>query len=439
MDKAKQLEQKIYKVEHLVQNYLQEAGISTQYLLFVKMLALVVITLLVAAILGYIAHRIFLSIFHRFAKKTATQFDDFLLENKTISNIALVIPYIVVYNGLTTIFADFPGLLKFAKMIADCYMVWLLIIIARSFLRAGRDYLKTTDKFKDKPIESFVQLIMIFLYITGGLVVFSLLTGKSVLTFLTAMGAASAVLLLVFKDTILGFVASIQVSINDMVRIGDWISMDKYSADGDVVEINLATVKVQNWDKTITTIPTYYLISDSFKNWRGMQDSGGRRIKRALHIKISSVRHLSDADIEELMQITLLKNYLQKKQKEITDYNQNNNVDKNCLVNGRHLTNIGVFRQYINEFIGQHPDLHKDMTMMVRQLEPTTTGMAVEIYAFSSKTDWKIYEEIMSDIFDHLMASIPYFKLETFEMPTSGDIRQLKTPTIKAELPEQTK
>lgn len=427
MAEVAKVQENILRIEELAERWLTQAGVPEQNMPYIKMLSLAVAIVLIALIAAYVARRVFLSVFHRLAARTATKFDDFLIQNKAIKNLSRLIPYIIIYNSIDNIFRDFPEWYNTMKLVVDAWLVVLVLRIARSFLRAGKDFLKTKEHFRDKPIESFLQLIMIFLYIACGLVIFSILTGKSVIAFLTAMGAASAILLLVFKDTILGFVASIQVSINDMVRIGDWISMEKYGADGDVIEISLATVKVQNWDKTITTIPTYYLISDSFKNWRGMQNAGGRRIMRSLYIKISSVRHLTDEDIEELKKVQLIKEYLEKAQREITAYNDKHGVDESCLVNGRRLTNVGVFRKYIETFIQQHPDLHQDMTMMVRQLAPTTSGMAVELYAFANKTEWIVYEGIMSDIFDHLMASVPFFKLETFEVPTSGDIRSLKS------------
>lgn len=246
----------------------------------------------------------------------------------------------------------------------------------------------------------------------------AIITNIPFLKFVTGMGAISAVVILVFKDTILGFVASIQVSINDMVRIGDWITFEKYGADGDVIEINLATVKVQNFDKTITTIPTYALISDSFKNWRGMNDSGGRRIKRALHIKQDSIKCLSDDDIKSLKKIELITSYLESKQKDISDYNETNTVNKELLLNGRNLTNIGVFRKYIQTYIENHSAINKDMTIMVRQLPPTAQGLPIEIYAFSSDKRWGNYEYIMADIFDHVLSAVPYFGLEIFELPT---------------------
>ncbi|RQP15744.1 MAG: mechanosensitive ion channel protein MscS, partial [Parapedobacter sp.] len=252
--------------------------------------------------------------------------------------------------------------------------------------------------------------------------------GKSPWAFLGALGAASAILMLVFKDTILGFVASIQVSTNDMVRVGDWIEMPKYGADGDVIEINLNTVKVQNWDKTITTIPTYYLITDSFKNWRGMQDAGGRRIKRAINIKISSIRYLSREEIERLSKIQLLASYIMERQAEIDRYNAETKADRSMPVNGRNMTNVGLFRQYINRYVQNHPQIRKDMTMLVRQLQPTEHGLPIEVYIFTSDIRWAIYEDIMSDIFDHLLSAIKYFELEVFEAPASDDIRNLRLP-----------
>lgn len=424
MQDVANVEKNIGKLEEVINGWLLNWGVPGEYLPYGKMLSLAVAVVLIALVLGYIARRVFLSAFHRLAKKTATQFDDFLIQNKAITNLSRLVPYIIVNNSIDNIFEDFPEWYETFALIVDAWLVILIIRIVRSLLFACKDYLKTTPQFHDKPVESFIQLMMIFLYIAGGLIIFSVLTGKSVVAFLTAMGAASAILLLIFKDTILGFIASIQVSINDMVRIGDWISMEKYGADGDVIEINLATVKVQNWDKTITTIPTYYLISDSFKNWRGMQNAGGRRIKRALYIKISSVRHLAEEDVEELKKIHLVSEYLEKTQQEIASYNDKNNIDTDCLVNGRHLTNLGVFRRYMEEFIDQHPKLHKDLTMMIRHLPPTPKGIPIEFYAFSKETEWVAYESIMSDIFEHLIASVKYFYLETFELPSGDDARQ---------------
>jgi miniconductance mechanosensitive channel len=257
------------------------------------------------------------------------------------------------------------------------------------------------------------------------IIVFSIITGKPLIKFLTALGAFSAVLLLIFKDTILGFVASIQVTVNDTVRLGDWITMEKYGADGDVFEINLASVKVRNFDNTITTIPTYYLISDSFKNWRGMSISGGRRIKRSILIKANSIKFLTETDIEEMKKIKLISSYVQKRQQEINEYNSAHNIDKSVQLNGRNQTNFGAFRVYVDYYLEQHPDINKDMMMMTRQLAPTAEGIPLELYAFSKDKVWANYERVMANIFDHLLAAIPYFDLECFELPSGKDLKAI--------------
>src|SRR5690606_15272584 len=289
-----------------------------------------------------------------------------------------------------------------------------------------KDYFKTIPNLRDKPIDSYIQVFMIFIWVICVFAGIALITRIPFLNFITGLGAASAIIILIFKDTILGFVASIQVSINDMVRIGDWITFEKYGADGDVIEINLATVKVQNFDKTITTIPTYALISDSFKNWRGMTTSGGRRIKRALYIKQNGVKYLSDTEVENLKSIQLISSYLETRQSDITAHNESNQINKNLLLNGRNLTNLGVFRKYLDSYLKNHSAINKDMTIMVRQLAPTTQGIPLEIYAFSSDKRWANYEYIMADIFDHAIAALPYFDLEIFELPSGPRYFEIK-------------
>lgn len=407
-------------------NKLVEWGMPDEMASYINTLGLLTVTILIAYIAGRIARRVLISLFSKFTAKTATRFDDYLLENHAFKNVAGLVPYSIITIAAPIVFSDIPQYMPTVKTILEIYFIVIIVKIVRSILYSVRDYLETTENFKDKPVQSYIQVVLIFMYMVAFLVGFSIITGKSVIAFLTALGAASAVLILVFKDTILGFVASIQVATNDIVRIGDWIEMPKYGADGDVVEINLATVKVQNWDKTITTIPTYALISDSFKNWRGMQDAGGRRIKRAIHIKISSIRHVSEEDMERLMQVQLIEEQLKEKEQEIKQYNKEKGINKDVLINGRHLTNLGVFRMYAEAYVKNHPDMNHDMTMMVRHLEPTIHGLPVEIYAFASKTEWKVYECIMADVFDHLLASVRYFALEVFEEPAADDLRSLQ-------------
>ena len=282
----------------------------------------------------------------------------------------------------------------------------------------------------DKPLDSYFQVIAILLYIVCGILIFSELTGKDPYRLLISLGAASAIVMLVFKDTILGFVASIQVSSNDMVRVGDWIEMSKYGADGDVLEINLNTVKVQNFDKTITTIPTYALISDSFKNYRGMQRSGGRRIKRSINIKMRSVRFLDTHEIENLKRIKLLKSYIIERQQEIATYNHTHVDDPTMLVNGRRMTNVGLFREYIKRYLLNNVNTNKRYSIMVRHLQPTEHGLPIEIYTFANSIVWAEYEGIMADIFDHVIAVVPYFHFRAFELPSASDIQAVLTAQL---------
>ncbi|MFD1628814.1 mechanosensitive ion channel family protein [Pseudopedobacter beijingensis] len=415
----------ISTVHEWLENIIEKIGVENQIISYLKLFVFLVVLVLVVWITYRLGQKILIKVFKNLISKTSTKFDDFLLEHKLPDQIARIIPLNIVISLVPLIFYDFTQVIPAVNTLLDIYTIVLGIYIFRSVLRSIRDYLKTKDSFKDKPIDSYVQVMVIVLYFVAGLLIFTTLTGRSVLAFFTTLGAASAILILVFKDTILGFVASIQVTINDMVRIGDWITMDKYGADGDVIEISLTTVKVQNFDKTITTIPTYNLISDSFKNWRGMTSAGGRRIKRAIRIKISTIKYLSDEDIHRLKKVSLISDYLNTKKTEIEQNNSERNIDRSVLINGRNLTNIGVFRVYIDEYLKSNPNLHTGMTMIVRQLEPQDDGLPLEIYTFTNDVKWKNYENIMADIFDHIFAAVSYFDLEVFESPASSDFRSM--------------
>ncbi len=407
-------------ISHTLYNYLLTVGFSETAAQYTNMVALLLGTFLVIYIIDYSIRRLLRVYFSRFAAKSKTNFDDLLVANRVPRLLAHIIPLILALKIIPTIFTDFELYAKYADMILHISGVVLTLWIVRALLNTIKDYFKTLPKLKDKPIDSYIQVIMIFAWIVGSMSILAIITGIKFLTFLTGLGAASAVGLLIFKDTILGFVASIQVSINDMVRIGDWITFEKYGADGDVIEINLSTVKVQNFDKTITTIPTYALISDSFRNWRGMMSSDGRRIKRAVKIKQNSVRFLLPADIKRLEEIQLISGYLGSKEDEILEFNKTHGANKDVLLNGRNLTNLGVFRIYLDTYLKNHPEINQNMTIMARQLSPTSQGIPLEVYAFTSDKDWLNYEYIMADIFDHIIASIGYFDLELFELPTKG-------------------
>lgn len=407
------------RIKHWVFDTLITYGISEQVATYLNMLLLLVGLLIIIFIVDVIIRKLLIGAFTQFAKRSKTNFDDLLISNNVPRNVAHIIPLLIALEFVPSVFADFYDFEIIIEKALKVLAIVLTLRIVRSLLNTLKDYLKTLPRFKDKPIDSYIQVFMIFAWFGGIMSAIAIITGITFLKFLTGLGAISAVIILVFRDTILGFVASIQVSINDMVRIGDWITFEKYGADGDVTEITLATVKVQNFDKTITTIPTYALISESFKNWRGMSNSEGRRIKRALHIKQDSIKYLTPTDIAKLKEIQLIQSYLETKESDITTYNATHNINKNALLNGRNLTNIGVFRKYIQTYIENHSAIHKDMTIMVRQLAPTAQGLPIEIYAFSSDKRWVNYEYIMADIFDHVLAAVPYFELEIFELPTT--------------------
>jgi len=309
--------------------------------------------------------------------------------------------------------------------LTDSYLIIVGMTILAAFLKVIEYSLSKNEIFKDKPLTSYFQLIKILLYIVALILVLSVLLGKSPLYFLSAFGAISAILLLIFKDTILGLVASVQISANDMVHVGDWVEMPKFNADGDVIAINLNTVKVQNWDKTITTIPTYYFITDSFKNWRGMQQSGGRRIKRSVFLDAHSVKFVDPEMRERLKKYSLISNYVEKRQQEIELYNSSNQMDTSVLINGRRMTNIGVFRKYIENYLKNHPRINQKMTIMVRQLAMESKGIPMEIYCFTNTTAWLEYEEIQSDIFDHLYSTVSFFDLDIFQEPSGKDFTKL--------------
>ncbi len=403
----------MYKEEII--EFLSNYGISS-YLSNLITTGLIILSITIIVItINYVTRRIILSFFKRIAKSTSSQFDDLLIKNKVPRLLSFIPSLFFLYLVVPT-YADN------LVIIIEALTIILFIITVKSVLGTVKDYFKLSSSLKHIPIDSYIQVIMIFLWFIGIILILSILTGREIGTFLASLGALSAIIILVFRDTILGFVSSIQITVNDTVRIGDWITMKGSDADGTVIEVNLSTVKVQNFDNTITTIPTYKLVSDSFINWRGMEESKGRRIKRSLLIKPSSVRFLENEEIDELKKVKLIKDYLNKKSSEIELYNQKENADKSMLLNGRNMTNLGVFRTYIEEYLKAHPMTNDDLTMMCRQLEPTSQGIPIQIYAFSKDKEWTKYEALTSDIFDHLLSSVKYFKLECFELnqPTSN-------------------
>lgn len=403
------------KVFDLAEPLLKKLDFGTNFTLYGNLLLNLLVLLFFAYVIDYLAKKILIIGLAVVATYTKSTFDDFLVANKTAKYMAHLVPLYYISIKIPIVLDDFVYWENIFGKSVKIFIIVLSLFIVRSILNSLKDYLKSLPKYNDKPIDSYIQVIMIVLWIYALISIVLLLfdTKKGVL--LTAFGSISALIILVFRDTILGFVASIQVTVNDMVRIGDWITVDKFGADGEVEEINLATVKVRNFDNTTSTIPTYSLISDSFRNWRGMINSDGRRIKRHILIKGATVRFINNDELNAFKRIQSVTQYIDRRKADIDKYNSINNIDKSLNVNGRNLTNLGLFRKYIQNYIESHPGINKDMQMMVRHLQPTEKGIPLEIYCFSKDKKWENYEYIMADIFDHIIASIPYFDLELYE------------------------
>lgn len=369
-----------------------------------------------------------INLVRRIARRTAQSWDDDLLASGVFSRLAHVVPALVIYYGIGLVPNVPAGLVTVIGNVALAYLALMLTLAAGAALSALLTIYERRPIARDRPIKGFVQVAKIAVYVLGALVIIAALMDRSPLLLLSGVGAMTAVLLLVFKDTILSLVASVQLTSLDMVRVGDWIEMPQYNADGDVVDVALHTVRVQNWDKTVTTIPTHKLISDSFRNWRAMSESGGRRIKRALHLDVSSIRFLTPAEVERFKGFALLADYIEGKEKELADYNAGLPGKRDAQVNLRRLTNVGTFRAYVFNYLKHHPKVHQHMTLLVRQLQPGPTGLPIEVYAFSNDTAWAVYEGVQADIFDHLLAIVPEFGLSVFQQPSGRDLRNLTLP-----------
>lgn len=408
-------------VTHFTHDFLKNMGVSERWIDLVNLIIVLAAAVIIVYVLQKVV-RIALSFaFKKIEKITKLSFFKHAEKNRLPHFLALSVPYTFIINAIPTIFVDYRMFIKPTLKITDIYMVFLVIWILMAIIKSFANVIHEKPTFHNKPMKSYLQVIQIICYIFGAVAIFSILTGKSATVFFTAMGAASAVLMLMFKDTIMGFVSSIQISTNQMVMIGDWITMNKYGADGDILEINLTTVKVRNFDKTITTIPTYALISDSFQNWRGMQESGGRRIKRSFSIKQSDIRTLTDKELDEFEKSEVLSSYIKSKRKQYASQNEQLNIGNNSLIKGFQITNCDLYIRYATWYLRNNPEIHQEMTLIVRQLAPTSQGLPIEVYAFTSTTAWSEYERIMSEIFNHLISSVGTFGLTIFEVTAGTD------------------
>ena len=378
---------------------------------FVKYL----IAIIFAYILFFVTKKVVLKTISKIFEKTSTTLDDVLINKNVFSKLPYLIPLVFLYS-----LRDLLPIFKIIDRLFLSLIAFIILISLNALINAVNDLYRKTRFHEKLNIKSYIQLTKLFINVVGVIIITAIIAGKSPVYFLSGLGALTAVLILVFKDTILSLVSSIQITSNNLFKVGDWIEAPQFGADGNVIDIALHSVKVQNWDKTISVIPTNKLINSSFKNWKGMSDSGGRRIKRSIKINMKSIKFCSNEMIEKYKSIELIRNYINTKVENISVHNSEKNIDQNDLLNGRSLTNVGTFRAYIELYLKNHSKIHKEMTFLIRQLAPQSDGLPIEIYVFSSDTNWVSYESIQSDIFDHLLAILPEFELEIFQN-ISGD------------------
>ena len=409
----------------LLQDWLMNHGFSEFYAEISSKTIAFLLVILLSIIADKIAKSFILKWVSIFIAKTKSKWDDALHARNFFNQMAHLAPAVVIYLLTPIALAGTDRIINIISAAIFVYMIILIILIIDSFLNATHDIYNTFEASKEIPIKSFIQVVKLIVYMVGIIYAISLVINKSPLFFFSGLGAMTAVLMLIFKDAILGFVAGIQLSANKMVSHGDWIEMPKYGADGDVMEVGLTTVKVQNFDKTITTIPTYALISESFKNWRGMDESGGRRIKRSVYIDVHTIKLCTPEMLERFRKIQYISGYIDKTKEMIEEYNKKHEIDDTNFVNGRRMTNVGTFRAYVISYLKNHPMINPNMTFLVRQLPPSEIGLPIQIYVFCRDQVWANYEAIQADIFDHILAVVPEFDLQVFQNPTGGDFRSL--------------
>lgn len=402
-----------------VSDWLEGKGVRPAISGYLSYTILIIGIILICVIVNLILKKIVLKILARIILRNKHQWDDVLIDHKIFNKLANIFPGIILY-----IFAPmFPELRLALHRISVIYIIIIIMFVINSLLNAIGDIYRLFPISNVRPIKGLLQVIKIILFIISGIIIVGTLMNQNPLLMLGGIGALTAVISLVFKDSILGFIAGIQLTANDMLRIGDWIEMAKYGADGDVVDITLNTVKVQNFDKTIVTVPAYALVSDSFKNYRGMKEFGGRRIKRAINIDVNSITFCTPQMLDKFKKINYLRDYIIEKEKELGIYNERFNEEKDSLINGKHMTNVGTFRAYIQLYLNNNTELRKGMTLMARQLPPGETGLPIEIYAFTNTTKWEDFETIQADIFDHILSVVEEFELRIFQNPSGYDMK----------------
>jgi len=412
-------------IESKIFDWLIHLGLNKDWAYGFKLLIEITIVVIACIIANYIAKKIILSVITKILSRSKNKWDDVLLEKKVFYRFSHLVPAVIIYYTSYIIFFGHNEITHLIKSGVIIYLIIVVMLIINSFLKALNEIYLQLPSSKERSIKGFLQVVNIFNFLIGGILVLSVLLDKNPGYFLTGIGAIAAILMLVFKDTLLGLVAGIQLSANDMVKIGDWISMSSKNTDGTVIEISLHTVKVQNWDKTISMLPSYSLVSESFINYRGIEDSKARRIKRSINIDINSIKFLEESDIIKLKKIKFLEPYITEKTNELDKLNSKIDADLSAKTNGLRLTNIGTFRKYIELYLRENQNVKQDLTIIVRQLQSTETGIPIELYFFSKFYEWEQYEVFQADVFDHLLAVVPQFDLKVFQSPTGDDFKKL--------------
>lgn len=382
------------------------------------------LVLAIAFLADAVCRNILLKVVAHLVKKTKATWDDIVFDRKVMVHLSRMVAPVIIYVFIPMAFvaSDSFGV-QFTRRICQIYILVAFLSFINAFLKAVYTVYSEKERLRDRPLKGLLQTAQVILWFIGGIVAVGILIDESPMSLLAGLGASAAILMLVFKDSIMGFVSGVQLSANDMLKVGDWIAMPKYGADGTVIEVTLNTVKVRNWDNTITTIPPYLLVSDSFQNWRGMRESGGRRVKRSINIDMNSVKFCTPEMLDEYRKIRLLKDYVEQTEAAVAAYNEEHRIDNSVLVNGRRQTNLGVFRAYLTAYLKSLPEVSRELTCMVRQLQPTEHGIPMELYFFCVHKDWVPYEGVQADVFDHVLAIIPEFGLQVFQSPSGRDFR----------------
>ena len=410
---------------HWASQWLANQNVDERYIEWVALGIDVVLLALLSLLADFISRRILVSIIHAAVKRTKATWDDYFFEQKVFKGLAHLVPAAIVFNSLTYILSDVPRMIPYFEKAVVVYTLILVVTVVNRTLRALENWLSQNEKYTNTPIRTISQVVRLLAFFGAAIALISILTGTSAGAILGAFAGTTAILILVFQDSIKGLLANFQIHMYDLVKVGDWITFSKYGVDGDVLSIDLTTVKVKNFDKTVSTVPATAFVQDSFVNWRGMSESGARRIKRNIHLDITSIRHLDEGLMDALKEIDLIAAFMNKRQGEIDNDNAGKDMKGASLLNGRRQTNIGLYRKYIESYLSNHSGINNDFTLMVRQLQPTTEGIPIEVYCFTATTEWAIYEGIMSDIFDHLYAATRHFDLALYQKPTGADMRAI--------------